>query len=67
MTKLKNSNRNVQISDNQGPISFQLLMKTIVSFCSTWFFFFRVQMVIGSWVKDQEVRTWYHFLKSALL
>ena len=54
MTKIKNSNRNVQISDNKGPISFQLLMKTIASFCSTWFFFSGAN---GYWVLGQRSRS----------
>ena len=32
------SHRTIQISQNQGPISFQFSVKTIISFCSIWTF-----------------------------
>ena len=34
----KCSHRKIQISQNQGPISFQFSVKTIISFCSIWTF-----------------------------
>ena len=39
MAKIKNSHRVIQINQNQGPISFQFSMKTIVAFSSIWAFF----------------------------
>ena len=37
--KIKNSHRITQINQNQGPISFQFSMKTIITFCFIWRFF----------------------------
>ena len=34
--KIKNSHPITQINQNQGPISFQFLMKTIINFLSIW-------------------------------
>ena len=37
--EIKNSQLAIQIIQNQSPISFQLSMKTIITFCSIWTFF----------------------------
>ena len=34
----KSSHLPIQIRQNQGPISFQFPMKTIITFCPIWFF-----------------------------
>ena len=47
--KHKNRHRTIQISQNQGPTSFQFSMKTIITFCCIWVFF-------GYW--------WAHFERS---
>ena len=39
MTQIKNNHLAIQINQNQSPIFFQLLMKTIMTFCSIWAFF----------------------------
>ena len=54
MAEIKNNHLAIQICQNQTPISFQLSVKTIITFCSICFFF-RVQMGNGPRVKDQEV------------
>ena len=36
MTKIKNSHWAIQISQNQGPISYQFSMKIIISLCVIW-------------------------------
>ena len=38
MAEIKNSHQVIQISQNQGSISFQVSMKTIIIFCAVWFF-----------------------------
>ena len=43
--EIKNTHQVTQISQNQGSISFQFSMKTIMNFCAIWAFC--VQM--GSW------------------
>ena len=40
MTQIKSIHLAIQINKNQSPISFQLTMKTIITFCSIWAFFF---------------------------
>ena len=39
MAEIKNSQLTIQIIQNQSPISFQISMKTIITFCSIWTFF----------------------------
>ena len=38
MAEIKNSRLAIQIIQSQSPISFQLSMKTIITFCSIWNF-----------------------------
>ena len=52
LAKIKNSQLAIQIIQNQSPISFQLSVKTIITFCSIWT---RVWLGNGSRAKDQEV------------
>ena len=51
MVKIKTSYRVIQISQNQGLISFQFLMKSIITFCAIWSFFGTSELK----VKDQQV------------
>ena len=39
MVEIKHGQLAIQISLNQSPISFQLSIKTIITFCSSWAFF----------------------------
>ena len=39
MAEIKNSHQAIQISQNQGSISFQSLIKGIITFCAIWAFF----------------------------
>ena len=39
MAKIKNSHQVIQMNQNQGPISFQFSLKTVMTFCSIWAFF----------------------------
>ena len=55
MAKIKNSHQAIQISQNQGSISFQFLIKSIVTFFSVWVFL-RLQMVPGSKIKVPLLR-----------
>ena len=50
MAEIKNSYRAIQISQYQGPISIQLSMKTIITFCSIWAFFGYKWVIVN----DQE-------------
>ena len=51
MTQIKNSHLAIQINQNQSPISFKLLMKTIITFCYIWAFF-RYKWVIRIKLSD---------------
>ena len=56
IAEIKNSQLAIQISQNQSPIHFQLLMKTIITFCSIWAFFGTGTIgCIEPRVEDQEV------------
>ena len=57
MAKIKNSHGTIQISQNQGHISFQLLMESIMTFCSIWAFFGnKWEMGSGSKIKRSQLR-----------
>ena len=51
LAKIINSDRVIQISQKQGPISFQFSIKTLIAFCSIWDFL----GTNGPSVKDQDV------------
>ena len=47
----------MQIIQNQSPISFQLLMKTIITFYSIWtFFWYDLVMDLGPKIKRSQLR-----------
>ena len=57
MTEIKNSHRAIQINQNQGPISIQLTLTTIITFCSSWAFFgYKWVMDLGSKIKRSQLR-----------
>ena len=55
----------IKITQNKGPISFQISMKTIITFCSIWAFFG------NKWTQCQRSRghilVWHCFFKNSLL
>ena len=58
MKMAKNSQVVIQIIQNQSPISFQLSMKNIITFCSIWTFF-RYELVMdpGPKIKRSQFRS----------
>ena len=39
MAEIKNSHQVIQISKNEGSISFQFSVKIVINFCAIWAFF----------------------------
>ena len=66
MDEIRNSHLAIQTSQNQSPISFQLSMKIITTFCSIWDF--RVQMGNGPGVQRSKGNSLgqQHFFKHPL-
>ena len=68
MAEIKNSQQDVQISQNQSPISIQLSMKTIIALCSSWTFFgYNWVMWPGSKIKRTQLRLAPLFQKSLVI
>ena len=71
----KCSHRTIQISQNQGPISFQFSVKTIISFCSIWTFLSEqmgsrlklaplLQALVSLYIRSDQFLTLDLFLRS---
>ena len=57
MAEIKNSHLVIQISKNQSPISFQLSVKNLITFCSIWAVFgYNWVMNPGSKIKRSQLR-----------
>ena len=68
MAEIKNSHGAIQTSQNQVPISFQLSMETIITFCSIWAFFgYKWAMGPGSNIKRSQLSLAPLFQKPLIL
>ena len=68
MVEIKNSHRAIQVSQNQGPISIRLSMKTIITFCSIWAFLgYKWVTSLGAKIKKSQFRVAPLFQKSLII